>query len=72
MSNTNTPTPEQNQDCLDQFEAVLNDRAGGGPSDSNYDPELLMAGGALVDEVKALRLALKKQSCHIDCNREIS
>lgn len=48
-------TVEQKQDCLAEFEAVLHERAGGSPSGASYDPELLSAGVALVEEVKALR-----------------
>lgn len=45
-------------DVLEVFEAVLVDRAGGGPAEANYDPELLMAGYDLIEEVKRLRASL--------------
>ena len=42
-------------DVVEIFETVLVDRAGDGPSGEHFDPELLMAGYALIDEVKRLR-----------------
>lgn len=41
-------TPEVAQ-LLQDFEAVLVERAGGGPSEANYDPELLTTGMQVLD-----------------------
>lgn len=39
----------------EHFEEVLVERAGGGPGDANYDPELLIAGSEVLNELQALR-----------------
>lgn len=49
---------EQLLAVLEDFERVLVERAGDGPSGPNYDPELLTVGYDLLDKVQALRVSL--------------
>jgi len=53
-------TPQD--DVVEAFETVLVDRAGDGPSGEDFDPELLMAGYALIEEVKRLRARMEAVS----------
>lgn len=53
-------TTDSNARVLEDFERILADRVGAGPSGKNYDPELLFVGSQLIEEVKQLRAALAR------------
>lgn len=55
-------TTKAPDDVVETFETVLVERAGDGPSGEHFDPELLMAGYALIDEVKRLRVRVEAVS----------
>lgn len=47
---------------VEDFRRVLYDRAGGGPSDSNYDPELLDSGEKILGLISGVGAVLVYQS----------